>query len=137
MPKLNWSVSIQVSGGPNLTITAPSEEVEAIDRVTVDLEPGETVLDLQPGSKGQIRLLVIESSIYDDELTFWLREGTTQWPASGAGVPLNHGPQIYAASTGGLLEVDPKQLTVSNNTTSIVRLSIFVARDAITRTPTP
>jgi hypothetical protein len=135
MPKLNWSVSIQVSSGPNLTITAPSEEVEAIDRVTVDLEPGETLLDLQPGSTGQIRLLVIESSIYADELTFFLLEGSTPWPT--VGIPVNHGPQIYAASTGGLLGVDPKQLMFSNNTNGIVRVSIFVARDAITPPPSP
>jgi hypothetical protein len=129
MPELNWSVSIQVSGGPNLTISALSEHVEAIDRITVDVEPGETTLDLQPGSVGQIRLLVIESSAYADELTFFLLEGTTTWPTN-SGVPLNHGPQIYAASTGGLLGMDPKQLKLSNGTGASVTISIFVAREA-------
>ena len=131
MPELNWSVSIQVSGGPNMTIFAPSEQVEAIDRIEVNVQSGgDTTIDLQPGLVGQIRLLVIESSTYADELTFVLVDGASTWPGPRKAVPLSHGPQIYSTSTGALLDVDPKQLKVTNKTGAAVTISILVARRA-------
>ena len=132
MPMMSWSLSVQVTGGPNLLISVPPEPIEAIDRITVDIGPGEDkLIDLQPGVSGQLRLLVIESSKYADEVSFFFENsGGERWPTSPATVALNIGPQVYSTSTGGLIAINPHKIGVKNSTGESIEIRVFVARDA-------
>lgn len=132
MTMMSWSLSVQVSGGPNVMISVPPEPIEAIDRITVGVEPGETkLIDLQPGVSGQLRLLVIESSKYDDGVSFFFQQSSGErWPPIPDAVELNISPQIYSASTGGLIGIDPHKISVENSTGESIEIRVFVARNA-------
>jgi hypothetical protein len=138
MKNLNASASFQIPGGPTLSATA-SVEIEAYDRIDITLVPGDNnkIVEIQPGSAGQLRLLVIKSSLYDDEgnLTYLVSDGSTD----SAVVNLD-APQIFVgAGAVSLFGVDPplnikftNGLTPSgpSDTSKDANIEILVARDA-------
>ena len=73
--KINWTVTVQVVGGPKLS-EARTLEVEAYDLLEVevpdgdDTTPGRVTVNVQPGGAGQVKFLMISSDLYHDALTY-------------------------------------------------------------------
>ncbi len=128
MAAMSWSVNIQISGGPGISASAASQPIEATDRVEVVIAPGDTdrVVDLQPGAATAIRLLMIKSSRYGDDLAYTVSDGTDDSDP----ITLD-GPQIFTAGSAALFGVAPRQLKFTNtNADHAAAVEIFVARDA-------
>ena len=128
MPDLSWKTIVQI-GGTTLTTAAGPTPVEAIDTVEVLLAPGdsEKVVDLQPGGAAAIRLLVIKSSLYGEDIVYKAGDGTTD---SDVELTLD-GPQIFTAGSVALFGLDPRQLKFSNaSADKKATVMILVARDA-------
>ena len=133
MANISWSTSIQVAGGPTISITEGPIAAEATDHIEVSIPASEdedsvTEVNLQPGPATGIHLLSIKSSHYGDgtNITFKTNDGT-----GGDSEPINlSGPQFYSGGAIALFEQEPKILKFSNSSTSAVQIEIFVARDA-------
>lgn len=73
--KINWTVTVQVVGGPKLS-EARTLEVEAYDLLEVEVPdgdettPGRLLVNVQPGGAGQVKFLMISSDLYHDALTY-------------------------------------------------------------------
>jgi len=128
MPKLNWSIMLQVAGSPAITNPSPDGlDVEAVDRIDVMINGGDTdkIVNVQPGAAGNVHLLVITSEPYGPKLSFKASDGTKD----SAKVVLD-APQAYAGGALALFNTDPKQLKVTNDGTDPAHVTVFVARDA-------
>jgi hypothetical protein len=79
--KLNWSLTIQVAGGPGEG-ASQSLDVEAYDVITVTVPggdtttPGTATVQVQPGGSGQVAFLLVKSSLYDGNLTYAVDGGS-------------------------------------------------------------
>ena len=139
MANVSWSSSIQIAGGPSVTATQGPFAAEATEHIEVSIPShteasAVTTVDLQPGPKASIHLLLIKASSYGDgtNLTFKTSNGAAE------SVPISlRGPQFYSGGATDLLGPEPKQLKFSNNTGSEVQIEVFVARDAIAPASTP
>jgi hypothetical protein len=127
MAKLNWSMTMQVSGGPTISAGQPDFDVEAVDRIEVTINAGDTdkVVKIQPGAAGNIHLLAIASDSYGPKLSFKAGDSTNDSPK----VVLDT-PQLYASGAVALFTVAPQQLKFTNGGTDPANVLIFVARDA-------
>lgn len=135
MAQIKWTLNVQVVGGPVFAI-ARTETVDAYDKVAVTVAPGggsasEQTVEVQPGSAGSIRMLLIKSSLYGPELTFKANDGTND----SAEVALI-GPQLYDTGSIALFEVDPKLLKFKNthddsDPTKAASIEILVGRGAV------
>ena len=130
MTTISAAASFQVPGGPTLALTS-AITAEAYDKIEVVVDPGDTdkEVDIQPGTAAQIRLLVIKSSLYGDEITYAASNGTKD----SAVVTLD-GPQVFIGpGVIGLFAVDPKTLKFSNTNADPAKkaqIEILVGRDA-------
>lgn len=131
MANISWSTSIQVAGGPTISITEGPIAAEATDRIEVSIAAGDEdkAVDIQPGPATRIHLLSIKSSQYGGDgtnITFKTNDGT-----GGDSEPINlSGPQFYSGGAIALFEQEPKILKFSNSSTSAAQIEIFIARDA-------
>lgn len=129
MANVSWSTSIQVAGGPTISIAEGPITAEATDRIEVSIAAGDAdkVVDLQPGPASGIHLLSIKSSNYGDgtNITFKASDGATD----GTAINLT-GPQFYSGGAVVLFGLDPRLLKFSNTSTAAALIEIFVARDA-------
>lgn len=130
MPEtINWTVSLQVPGGPRLG-QSDALAVEAYDKISVTLEAGASDVDVevQPSSTaGQVSLLALMASAYAPELTFSADGGSTTRPLVA---PVC----LIGAGAVSLLDATPQQLQLANRTDDPVTVDIVVGRDA---TPPP
>jgi hypothetical protein len=127
MAKLNWSITLQVAGGPTINSGQDGLDIEAVDRIDVTIDAGDTdkVVQIQPGAAGNVHLLVVSSDIYGPKLSFKASDGSTD----SAKVVLD-APQLYAGGAAALFATDPKQLKLTNAGTDPAKVTVFVARDA-------
>jgi len=127
MPKVSWTLSVQVGGGSSVATTADPVDVEAVDRIEVVIAAGaaDHVVEVQPGAAEQVHLLHIRASAYSSDLTFKLSDGADDTMA----IPLTE-PQLYTAGAIALFEHAPKALKISNGGAAAVTLEVLVARDA-------
>lgn len=128
MATLSWSLTIQVSGSAAVTLSRPPQEVEAIDRIEISIQPGDSdkVIDLQPGGSSAIHLLVIKSSAYGTHLSFKVSDGTTD----SSSLTLDS-PQIFSGGGVALFGVAPRQMKFTNSSSDKpASVEILVARDA-------
>ena len=127
MAKLTWSITMQVAGGPTMSFGQDGLNVEAFDRIDVKIGAGDAdkAVQIQPGAAGNVRVIVVASDVYSDQLSFKASDGTTD----SAKVVLN-APQLYAGGAAALFATDPKQLKLSNAGTAAANVTVFVARDA-------
>ncbi len=128
MPEMHWTLNVQVDGGTTMSVTADAKSPEAIDKVEVVVDPGDTdkVLEIQPGSAAAIQLLVIKSNVYGADLTYKVSDGTNE----SATVTLD-APQVFSGGNVTLFGEDPQQIKFSNAATGQeVKVQVFVARDA-------
>jgi hypothetical protein len=129
MSTMSWSVTLQVSGNPAVSVSRPSIDIEAVDRTEVTIAPGDTdkVVEIQPSAAGALYLLLIKSSSYGPHLTFKANDGTTD---SASAVVLDS-PQLFSGGSIALFGVAPRRLKFSNSSTDKPgTLEIYVARDA-------
>lgn len=140
MATLSWSLTVQISGSAAVTLSRPSMETEAIDRIEVEIQPGGTgdsgkIVDLQPGESSAVQLLVIKSSSYGPHLRFSVSNGVATDPPSSA--VILDSPQIFSGGGIALFGVAPRQLRFTNSSSDRpARVEILVARDA-TSPPRP
>jgi len=127
MAKLNWSITLQVAGGPTVNSGQDDLDVEAVDRIDVRIDAGDTdkVVQIQPGAAGNVHLLLVTSDLYGPKLSFKASDGA----ADSAKVVLD-APQLYAGGAAALFATDPKQLKLTNAGTDPANVTVFVARDA-------
>jgi hypothetical protein len=127
MPKLNWSIALQVTGGPTMNTGQSGLDIEAVDRIDVTIDAGDTdkVVQIQPGAAGAVHLLVVTSDVYGPTLSFKASDGTTD----SAKVVLD-APQLYAGGASALFATDPRQLKLTNAGPDPAHMTVFVARDA-------
>ncbi|MBI1395868.1 MAG: hypothetical protein GC151_07795 [Betaproteobacteria bacterium] len=135
MASVTYGMSVQVSGGPQVSVTR-SATVEAYEKVDVTVDPGgagasAVTVDLQPGPAAQMRLMLIKSSLYGPELTLVASDGTTDSDE----IALTE-PQFFLGGAFVLFGgVDPTQLKLRNthtagDATKKASIEILVARDA-------
>jgi hypothetical protein len=77
MSSLSWSVTVQVSGSPAISVTRAPIEVEATDPIEAVVAPGDSdkVLQIQSGGLSAIYVLLIQSSSYGTHLSFKVSDG--------------------------------------------------------------
>jgi hypothetical protein len=124
---LNWSISVQVTGGPTINAAQSGIQVEAVDRIDVTIAPGaaDEVVHIQPGAANTVHLLAVVSDVYDAALTFKASDGNKD----SAKVALD-APQVYSGGAAILFGADPLQLKVTNGGANPANLTVFVARKA-------
>lgn len=81
--KINWTVTVQVVGGPKLS-ESRTLEVEAYDLLEVEVPdgdddtPGRVLVNVQPGGAGQVQFLMISSDLYHHRLTYTVDADPTE-----------------------------------------------------------
>jgi hypothetical protein len=127
MPNVSWTLTVQIGGGSSVATSADPVDVEAVDRIEVEVAAGaaDQVVEMQPGAAAQVSLLHVRASEYSDNLTFKVSDDA----GDTAAVHLTE-PQLYTAGAIALFARAPKSLKVSNAGVAPVTLEILVARDA-------
>lgn len=128
---ISWKLNLEIQSGPNI-IVANAIQVDAYDRIEVKIPdssaaPTATTVDVQPGAAGKVKLLLIRSTKYGDNLKYKVHDNTTPERV------LNDA--LFAVGAGGLdLLEDPAapldKLLVTNTTGQEVVLEIIVGRTA-------
>lgn len=129
---VSWKLNLEIQSGPKVLITN-SVQVDAFDRIEVTVpdttaSPTATTVDVQPSAAGKVKLLLIRSNRYGDDLTYRVHDNTTDERA------LNDA--IFLAGTGSLnLLEDPSapldKLLITNTTGQDVVIEIIVGRTAV------
>ena len=125
---ISWKLNVQVASGPAYVV-ANALQVDALDRIEVTVPDSvTTTVDVQPGTAGKIKLLLIRSNKYDDNLKYFVHDNTTPQRT------LNEA--LFLVESGGLEFLEDAaapldKLVVDNTTGDNVVLEILVGRDAI------
>lgn len=129
---ISWKLNLEIQSGPNI-IVANTVQADAYDRIEVKVPdstaaPAATTVDVQPGAAGKVKLLLIRSTKYGDNLKYKVHDNTTPERA------LNDAVFLVGAGSLDLLE-DPAapldKLLVTNTTGQDAVLEIIVGRTAI------
>lgn len=130
---ITWSQSASVGGGPKLH-TTQALEVEAYDKIVVQVPggpsatPATTTVAVQPSSAaGAVKLLIISSSRYGEDLTF-----TVAGTGGVEDVVLDAQLMLAGEGAVSLLGAVPSSITFSNGfgTGQTVDVTILVGRAA-------
>jgi hypothetical protein len=133
-PKINVIFSIQVEGGPQVSVPPIEIPIEAYDKIQVSVKPGEAIsVAIQPGDQG-VGLLLIKSSLYTpvDAAT----GKTLTYEPDGKPATILSTPQLFlGAETIATLLGAVKTIKFSNNlagdadkVTAVIE--VLVGRDA-------
>lgn len=128
--QIHWTLNIQVTGGPNIS-RSRTETVDAYDKITVHVPaqeagtPGQATVEVQPGGVGQVRFLLIESSVYDAENLTYKVGDDPDHP-----IVLDTLQVLIGAGAVGLLGAAPQTMTFSNALTRVAAIQILVGRGA-------
>jgi hypothetical protein len=129
---ISWKLNLEIQPGPNIIVTN-TVQADAYDRIEVKVPdstvaPTATTVDVQPGAAGKVKLLLIRSTRYGDNLKYQVHDNTTPDRV------LNDAVFLVGAGSLDLLE-DPAapldKLLVTNTTGQDVVLEIIVGRTAI------
>jgi hypothetical protein len=130
---ISWKLNVEIQSGPNI-IVANAIQVDAYDRIEVKIPdstaaPTPTTVDVQPGAAGKVKLLLIRSTRYGDNLKYKVHDNTTPERV------LNDAVFLVGAGSLALLEDSTAplldKLLVTNTTGQDVVLEIIVGRNAI------
>ena len=128
---ISWKLNLEIQSGPSIIVTN-AVQADAYDRIEVTVPdstpaPTATTVDVQPGAAGKVKLLLIRSSRYGNNLKYKVHDGTTPERV------LNDAVFLVGAGSLDLLE-DPAapfdKLLVTNTTGQDVVLEIIVGRNA-------
>jgi hypothetical protein len=129
---ISWKLVLDVQGGPKVLITN-AVQVDAFDRIEVTVpdttgSATATTVDVQPSAVGKVKVLLIRSNRYGDDLKFRIHDNTTDERA------LNDAIFLAGAGSLDLLE-DPSapldKLLITNTTGQDVFVEIIVGRSAV------
>lgn len=122
--KINWSFNVEVLEGPKV-FDSQTIDVEAYDKVEVVIDAGASDLEVtvQPGGEGQVKFLMIRSSLYGEDLTYKVNSNTTV-------IELDAPQLLLGKGAVKLLDSAPASLLFTNNTAENVTIQILVGRDA-------
>ena len=128
--KINWSVSIQVLGGPKISAsqTLTVDAYDKIDVVIADGASGEDV-EVQPGSTGQVQFLLIKSVKYGADLTYSVNAAEAD---STKRIKLDSQQIFTGEGNVGLLGTSPQKLYFYNSLGEDAAIQILVGRKAVT-----
>ncbi len=125
--KINWTVNVQVVGGPAISETR-TIEVDAYDKVEVVIEDGSTdkEVQVQPGSTG-VRFLMIKTDNYGDKLKYKVNDGTS----STSDIQLDSPIHLFIGSGSiALFGKAPIKFLFSNSLGKNASIKILAGRDA-------
>jgi hypothetical protein len=79
--QIAWKVSMEILSGPNLTL-ASAVQVDAYDRIEVKVpdttsSPSAATVDVQPDAAGKVKMLLIRSVKYGDNLKYKVHDTST------------------------------------------------------------
>lgn len=122
-----WTLNAEAIGGPKISASR-TDTVDAYDKIAVDVAaetggtPGTAAVEVQPGLAGQVRFLLIQSSVYDTDLTYRVNDP--------AGTPIALDALQVLIGTGAveLLGAPPQTLHFSNATDQAASINILVGR---------
>ena len=129
---VSWKLNLAIQSGPSVTITN-AVQVDAFDRIEVTVpdttnSPTATTVDVQPSAVGKIKVLLIRSNKYGDQLKYRIHDNTTDERV------LNDAIFLTGAGSLDLLE-DPTapldKLLITNTTGQDVIVEIIVGRTAV------
>jgi hypothetical protein len=112
MPLINYSLSVQVAGGPKVAVSR-SLTVHAYDVVDVSIPAaGSADVEIEPGTKaGRVKLLVITADVYADLKydtgTAHVLDGPLVLVGEGAVALLDSTPGTIKFSNGHATEARP------------------------------
>jgi len=129
---ISWKLNLEIQSGPNIIVTNVVQ-ADAYDRIEVKVPdstpaPTATTVDVQPGAAGKVKLLLIRSSKYGNNLKYNVHDSTT------AERVLNDAVFLVGAGSLDLLEdtaAPLDKLLITNTTGQDVVLEIIVGRTAI------
>ncbi len=128
--KINWSVDMQIVGGPKIAVSQ-TVSVDAYDKIEVVVADGidEEDIQVQPGGAGQVQFLLIKSNKYDAALTYSVNS-----PESNADdrIKLDALQALIGEGAVGLLGDSPQTLYFYNHVGQDVAIQILVGRKATT-----
>ena len=129
---VTWKLNLEVQSGPKV-LEAKTVQVDAFDRIEVTVpdttgQPKATEIDIQPGAPGKIKVLLIRSNNYGDDLTYQVHDTSTDVRV------LNDA--LFLAGGGSLELLDATsapldKLLVTNETGKPAIVEIIVGRAAI------
>ena len=129
---IRWKLNVEVQGGPKV-LESKTVSVEAFDRIEVTVPdttttPTPTEIAIQPGAAGKIKLLLIRSSVYSDDLIYQVHNTT------GDEFVLND--VVFLTGKGNLDFLEDgtaplDKLFVTNTTGANVVIEIIVGRSAV------
>jgi hypothetical protein len=125
-----WKLTLEIQPGPNIIVTN-AVQADAYDRIEVKVPdstaaPKATTVDVQPGAAGKVKLLLIRSTRYGNNLKYQVHADTTPERV------LNDAVFLVGAGSLALLEAAAPldKLLVTNTTGQDVVLEIIVGRTA-------
>lgn len=129
---ISWKLTVEIQSGPNIIVTN-TVQADAYDRIEVKVPdstavPAATTVDVQPGAAGKVKLLLIRSTRYGNNLKYKVHDNTTTERV------LNDAIFLVGAGSLDLLEdatAPLDKLLVTNTTGQDVVLEIIVGRNAI------
>jgi hypothetical protein len=129
---ISWKLNLEIQSGPNIIVTN-AIQADAYDRIEVKVpdttaSPTATTVDVQPGAAGKIKLLLIRSTKYGDNLKYQVHDSTTPERV------LNDALFLVGSGSLDLLEdasAPLDKLLVTNTTGQDVVLEIIVGRIAV------
>lgn len=131
MPENSLGIKLLPIGDPERVIEQP-ETVNADDLLKLVVNPGVTdrLVELQPGTSSEDRLLALQSELLRPQLNLKANEGISD---SQAVVPL--GPQVHGNGSTALFPAPQRSLKFSNGhptaqTTKRARVQVLVGRNA-------
>jgi hypothetical protein len=124
---ISWALGVHIPSGPNLTLTS-ALQVDAYERISLTVPhsaaapPAEVEVDVQPGPTDRVRLLLIRSSVYGDDLQ--VKVHATGNPAHA----LNDTLFLVGEGNLGLLGADLDKLFIINTLGQEATIEIIVGR---------
>ena len=128
---ISWKLNVEIQSGPSIIVTN-TVQVDAYDRIEVKVPdstaaPTATTVDVQPGAVGKVKLMLIRSTKYGNNLKYKVHDNTTPERA------LNDAVFLVGAGSLDLLE-DPAapldKLLVTNTTGQDAVIEVIIGRSA-------
>ena len=124
---VEWKLNTGIAEGPQFALTG-AVQVDAYDRIAVTVPTSaaaaEVEVDIQPGGAGRVRLLLVRSSTYGDNLRYKVHDTGNPDRA------LNDALFLVGAGALELLEAPLDKLLVINTLGRPATLEILVGRQA-------
>lgn len=126
---ISWKLNLEIQSGPNVIVTSAAQ-ADAYDRIEVKIPnstanpPTATIVDVQPGAPGKVKLLLIRSSKYGNNLKYRVHDNSTPE------LVLNDVLFLVGEGSLNLLSNPLDKLLVTNKTGQDVILEIIIGRNA-------